>query len=205
MRIKPRYLVLFSALFILFTIIGTLSHELGHYIMARILGYEAIIHYGSTSYDLPDTGVSRSGFPYMHQLLITCAGPIQTMVTGIFGLMTLRFRESITLRKFYLYDWIAVFMSLFWLRELFNLSHTGYQLLQGSLGTDDEIRIAQMLGLPPLSLTSVLGFLALGIALFVVFKIVPEDMRLTFILSGLIGGLLAFELWMHRLGPLLLP
>ena len=34
--------------FIIFTIIGTVSHELGHYTVAKILGHEASINYAHT-------------------------------------------------------------------------------------------------------------------------------------------------------------
>ena len=41
--------------FIAFTIIGTVSHEWGHYVVARCLGYEAGINYKSTYFFLNDT------------------------------------------------------------------------------------------------------------------------------------------------------
>lgn len=37
--------------FIGFTIIGTLLHETGHYLVARYYGFEASVHYGHTSFD----------------------------------------------------------------------------------------------------------------------------------------------------------
>ena len=43
--------ILFSSLFILFTIIGTISHEYGHIIVAKFLGYGTELHYGSMNYD----------------------------------------------------------------------------------------------------------------------------------------------------------
>lgn len=36
--------------FIVFTVIGTLSHEMGHIAIARILGYKTTLHYGSMNY-----------------------------------------------------------------------------------------------------------------------------------------------------------
>ncbi len=205
MRIKPRYLVIFSLLFVAFTIIGTLSHELGHYTMARLLGYDAVLHYGSTSYALTDTGNNTVSDDLAKQLFITSAGPLQTIITGLVGLMILYLRRTRNRQRFDWFDWFAGFMSLFWLREVFNLSISAYQLTQGYLAGGDEIRIAQFLGLPSLSLAVILGLIGLSVAIFVVFRKVPRDMRPTFILSGFIGGLLGFELWMHHLGPALLP
>lgn len=36
--------------FIGFTIVGTLSHEFGHYCVGRFLGYQPTLHYGFTSW-----------------------------------------------------------------------------------------------------------------------------------------------------------
>lgn len=43
--------VLIILCFILFTIIGTLSHELGHIVPAKILGYQTTLHYGSMEWE----------------------------------------------------------------------------------------------------------------------------------------------------------
>ena len=36
--------------FIAFTVIGTVSHEFGHFMVGRWLGYETTLHYGYTSF-----------------------------------------------------------------------------------------------------------------------------------------------------------
>ena len=48
--INIKYLFVFSILFILFTVIGTVSHEYGHMAVAKYLGYETVLHYGSVNY-----------------------------------------------------------------------------------------------------------------------------------------------------------
>ena len=45
---KFAFIIYFS--FILFTIIGTLSHEFGHFIVGRYLGYQSTIHYSFTKW-----------------------------------------------------------------------------------------------------------------------------------------------------------
>ena len=45
--IDIKHLIYFSLGFVLFTIIGTVSHEYGHIIVAKSLGYETTLHYGS--------------------------------------------------------------------------------------------------------------------------------------------------------------
>ncbi len=212
---KARSILGFSGLFILFTVIGTLSHELGHYTAALFLGHPATLHYGSTSYDLQ---IDSTSYPTQkcdtpprlspiarQALTITAAGPIQTLITGLLGLTLLYRRRSRCRPRFEWLDWLGVFMSLFWLRKIFNLSLSGYQLTQGFLTSDDEIKIAQILGLPELSISIPLGIIGLAIALYVVYKIVPPVRRNSFIIGGLLGGSLGFYLWFDLLGPVLLP
>ena len=47
---KTKFAVIIYFSFILFTVIGTLSHEFGHFIVGRYLGSKTSIHYGSTSW-----------------------------------------------------------------------------------------------------------------------------------------------------------
>jgi len=42
------FFIRYTFLFFLFTIIGTLSHEMGHWLVARCLGYDARVHFAST-------------------------------------------------------------------------------------------------------------------------------------------------------------
>ncbi len=47
----PKFSVVIITAFILFTIIGTLSHELGHAAVAEYLGYDSKMSYGSMTYN----------------------------------------------------------------------------------------------------------------------------------------------------------
>ena len=51
LKFQPYYLFLFTVGFMLFTVIGTVSHEYGHIIVAKYFGYETTLHYGSASWD----------------------------------------------------------------------------------------------------------------------------------------------------------
>ena len=53
MKLKPKhkYFLFIVLSFILFTIIGTITHELGHWTAAKIMGYDATINYRSANYD----------------------------------------------------------------------------------------------------------------------------------------------------------
>jgi hypothetical protein len=143
--------VLLTIGFFLFTIIGTVSHESGHYLAARCFGYQAKIHYGSTSVEwyspqeleflksvfqkYPTQIKLDQPFPERERYLkirnsyqktgywITAGGPVQTMVTGTIGLIFL-----VLLRKKYFSSerlsfglWFVIFITLFWLRQTANL------------------------------------------------------------------------------------
>jgi hypothetical protein len=49
-EILPKFFFIIFLAFILFTIIGTLSHELGHIAVAKYFGYETTLDYGSMAY-----------------------------------------------------------------------------------------------------------------------------------------------------------
>ena len=147
--------------FILFTVIGTISHEYGHIIVAKSFGYETTLHYGSMNYlpkgyledkdviavrDLTKdyVDIEYDSWPkdikekteeynnilqkrYWNKksnsgLLVTVGGPLQTTLTGTIGLLILLWRrKSIYKNGLKVLDWLAIFLSLFWLREIFNL------------------------------------------------------------------------------------
>jgi len=144
-----RLFVLLAIGFIAFTVIGTVSHESGHYLMAKCFGYEAKIHYASTGIrdnqkdwlffksvwqKYPSQIRSNQPFPEKERFekiraehkragfWLTAGGPLQTMLTGTIGLIIL-----ILLRKRYFSAerlsfglWLLIFITLFWLRQTAN-------------------------------------------------------------------------------------
>ena len=75
--------IFFTFLFILFTIIGTLSHEWGHILFAKALGYQTELHFAHME-------VIEEVRVEFHSFLIFAGGPIQTMLTGTIGYILLR-------------------------------------------------------------------------------------------------------------------
>ncbi len=195
-----------SLAFILCTIIGTVSHEFGHYIVAELMGYDATIHYGSTSVS---NTVDYRQVSSLSPIWITIGGPVQTMLTGTFGLLILWLsRRSFNQTSDLSYtQWFFIFLSLFWLRFPANLATwiLGY-LRSGRLGLrGDEIGIARYFKLPDWSivvLTAIIGFLILTI---IIFRIIPKHQRFTFIISGLVGGIAGYVLWLYLIGKYILP
>ncbi|WP_239004365.1 hypothetical protein [Lacinutrix sp. WUR7] len=232
----------------MFAVIGTISHEYGHIIVAKSFGYETTLHYGSMNY-LPKgylededviavrdftkdyANIEYDSWPnsikekveeynnvlqkrYWSEksnsgLLVTVGGPLQTTLTGTIGLLILIWRrKSIYKNGLKALDWIAIFLSLFWLREIFNLiTSIGGELISpnGTWFGGDELHISQSLNLWSGTMPLILATIGTVIAIYVVFRIIPKKIRLTFILSGFIGGIAGFILWMNIIGPKILP
>ena len=226
-----KYFLWFTITFMIFTVIGTVSHEYGHIIVAKSLGYKTTLHYGSmgssiskeykllSEYHKKNKKSILSKNPSKEKTIfksrlkelerkkfwITLGGPFQTMLTGMLGLLILYFRKEKTTFSFI--DWLAVFLSLFWLREVFNLA-TGIidgLFLNGTFFGGDEYGISKYLDLPIGTVSIILGVFGFVISLFVVFIKIPKKHQLTFIISGFVGGLSGFYLWYHIFGPKLLP
>ena len=141
-EIQPYYLLFFTIAFIIFTIIGTLTHEYGHILVAKYFGCDTALSYGSMTYN---GGGRYSDYKKIYKeneyeikndlhfseenkflrvrrklrierILITIGGPSQTILTGLFGLFLLYIRrKSIKTVGLRFVDWLSVFLSLFWL------------------------------------------------------------------------------------------
>lgn len=235
LSINYKALIILSLTFIAFTVIGTLSHEAGHIAVAKLLGYQTELHYGSMNYYGGKTFNTMSeiyreyaielekGTDFKRKteleqaqrnyqkdtLLITIGGPLQTILTGTIGLLFLLWRRKhIALYGLGRLDWLAIFLSLFWLREAFNLTMSiVFEILapNGSWFGGDELRISSMLNFWPGTFSIILGIIGTFVSFYILFSVIPARMRLTFICSGLLGGISGFILWLHLLGPVVLP
>ena len=233
-KLQTKLLFYLVLAFMLATVVGTVSHELGHYTAARLLGYEAHINYRST---LPDYSPDYdqimdirkkyskeikegSDYPdkklfsalntkiFKADFLIRLAGPLQTVLTGSIGLFVLLFYR----KRFFNGDnvtstaWCFVFLSLFWLREPANFCMAIIRtLLSGSpTGNGDEIMLTYYLDWPLWSILSPLAVIGVGV-LGLVLYLLPKQTRITFMLSGLLGGTLGFGLWFFVVGKMVMP
>ena len=233
--IDIRNLLIFSLTFVIFTIIGTISHEYGHIIVAESLGYETTLRYGSMSYkdseandklfkifdknritiennldfDQKTEYENLSNKLKSERFLVTLGGPLQTIITGTIGLIFIFFRRKrIDQNGLRIIDWLAVFLSLFWLREVFNVVISiGNELISpnGTYFAGDEKNISEFLNVWNGTVSIILAIIGLAISLYIIFSIIPKNIRITFILSGFIGGIVGFILWFDYLGPVLLP
>ena len=206
-KIDFRLLLWLIFAFIIATIVGTVSHEYGHYLTFQLAGVDAKVHYASTSLIIPDDFdgiISRKD-----AFLMTLGGPLQTIFTGSIGLFLLYFyrKKIILLEKLNMIHWFYIFLTLFWLRQTANfvLWTTKYLTHRYLSQQMDEVKLALHLGIPEWSIifpTAILGFV---ITIYVIFGYIPIKQRFTFIVSGLIGGVLGFYLWLVLFGKIIMP
>jgi hypothetical protein len=184
--------------FIISTIIGTLSHEYGHYLVAIWLGYDAEINYAFTFWREHQGAAAAT-----HEFYIALGGPVMTMLTGSLGLLFLFiFRKKFyEVEKLSFLQWLTVFISQFWLRQPANFLINVLKPFQSG----DEFKIAGYMGLPLWSVSLATALMGLSVFTYVVFRFIPLKQRFTFIVSGLIGGVLGYALWMNVAGPALMP
>ena len=228
------FLFLFLS-FILFTVFGTLTHECGHYFAGKLVGISSTVHYSYTDLeefprypeadeiyikykeqieakqDFPlkqrfETLVKDSDEKYFY---FTIGGPLQTMLTGTIGLLLMIFyrKSFFTTNTLNVRQWLLVFISLFWLRELANcVVMIALVLLTNKRSfNSDEVKMAQYFGWPFESVTIITAIMAFIIGLIVTFKFVPTAQRKTFIAAGFAGGIAGYILWLYILGPIILP
>jgi FtsH-binding integral membrane protein len=220
--------------FILMTVVGTLTHEFGHYSVSKILGYEASINYQSSSHwdddlneYLKDTYEKYSNeiksdidFPEKEKyqkviqkyqsdnFWIVLGGPLETILTGSIGFMLfLVFRKRfITSDNVHFIGWTLMFISLFWLRQVANLFMAVMSLLLKGEPSQrgDEMRLANHLDINIWTIQLVTGLLGLSI-LAIVLRFLPKTLIMTFLISGLIGGILGYYLWLIKFGQYIMP
>ncbi len=221
--------------FILFTAVGTVTHELGHYSFAKLLGHDASINYAYTQWDDKERSnyldsvearysneISNGiNYPQKQQyetmlakekhdgFIIALGGPLQTMLTGTIGFLILYWnrKKYLTSAQLNFTQWLIIFISLFWLREAFNFMQgiLKYMLTGHFPDSNDEARLATSLNMHELSFSLPAAIIGTTILAIVIFKYIPINQRLTFMISGFIGGLLGFYLWLLKFGPILMP
>jgi hypothetical protein len=206
MSINVRLFIWLFFAFIIVTVIGTLTHECGHYLVAKSLGYDATLHYGSTNWQPanPNEEVNLDV-----GIWILVGGPLETMLTGTIGLVLLfYFRKSfVNATKLSLQQWLLIFISLFWLRQTANLAAwIGHYFIGGNISyNNDEIRYSEYLQLPRLTISILSAIIGVVVLTIIIIKFVPAKHRLTFITSGLAGGISGYVVWLILFGKYLMP
>jgi hypothetical protein len=221
--------------FIAFAIIGTQTHEFGHYGAAKYLGLKPTLHYQSVDYEPSDNYIeldkiydfyqkdieAERDFPAKkrydeimkmetkNDFIHRAAGPIQTILTGTIGfILLLIYRKYFfATKKLNILQWLLIFFSLFWLRQVLNFGMAFFTMLITGRKEfyGDEFVLALHLGLPNFTIQIITAFIGLTISCIVVFKFVPLAQRKIFIAAGFVGGISGYILWMYVFGPWLMP
>jgi hypothetical protein len=212
------YRLLFA--FLCLTMAGTLWHELGHFIAAKYYGFHPQLSFNHTHWEYDKqfygktTSQSYSSFNESEAIknqeqssFISLGGPIMTMGLGTIGfigvLVSKHNKKQPALTGM---GWLFVFFSLFWMRQLFNACRHFLALaISEEMTPSDEEQIAVALKLAPYSISLLTALAGLSILGKLIFSLIPLQSRYTFVMAGIIGGPAGYLLWMHFLGPLLLP
>lgn len=220
----------FSICFLFLTIFGTLHHELGHIITAKILKYDTVLHYSSMEWNndfkekvmefyLKNQSIieERKSFPNSHQYyknldkiehdeyLIVLGGVFFTVITASSSFFLLALHKK-NLKK--IPFWSLVFLSMFWSRQIFNLLKGVLQFFfkkSNPFFWGDEQKLSAYLNLYNGTFSMLLGLLGIIIVAFILFKIIPSKDRFSFTIAAFTGSLMGYVLWMFVVGPLILP
>jgi len=146
-------------------------------------------------------------YPIPHGPWIILGGPAQTLLMSFLGLFILFYRKSKEKEYFVLLDWVAVFFSLFALREIFNFVTVlfGTMLHGDAPNNNDEFKLSRYLDLNQWTIPTIAMIIGAVICLYVVFRVIPLKYRFTFLIAGFVGGILGFFIWLRWLGPVILP
>lgn len=234
LSVNPRLFALLSLGFVLATIVGTVTHEMGHYVMMKRYGFNPTIHYASASYGYNPEYEKFSNFYEVHKekiqstqdspekeyfqnkirernrqfFIITLGGPVQTMLTGTVGILLLwLYRKKLYSNgKLKPLAWLAVFLAFFWSRQVFNFLMSIPDIFkERRYYRSDEPKISLYLDLPHWAFGMATAVIGAILLIWVVFYVIPKKQRLSFLCAGLVGSALGWFLWMDVLGPVVLP
>ena len=192
---------LYLGIFFIVVIIGTLAHELGHYIVAVIYGVPAQISYGHTHYFGSLTADQRFWF--------LMGGPISTWLVSTMGVIVIlcKYRHMHNEKDLHIGigQSISTVATSFSLRFIFN---TGLYFINRSLldipSVTDETLIAGYLGINPDFL--MYGSALVGLIFIVIaFYYLPHFQRYIIFIDTIIGGILGYFFWFYWIGPIILP
>lgn|GEM_PF-7032636 len=177
--------------------IGTITHELGHFLCALFYRTNVVLHFDYVTFE--KNGVEAIND--FSELLIWLAGPVVTLFIGLIGLIFLQSQKA-------RYLWLGIFLTLFFSRFLFNLlAHLSF-FLSGRIDRPyggDEYYISNYLNLPSGALSLLLGIIGFAACFYTCWFKVPRKLLPKFIISALVGIPIGYLIWFVWLGPFLLP
>jgi len=202
-KIDFKLLVFLIIGFFVFTVLGILSHEMGHYLCSKLLNIPSILHYNSTEI-LNYKAINSSAL-----IWIAASGPMLSIFIGTIGLISLFSLNKKALMATHLSSkqFFFIFLTFFWSRPVFNLVKTTLlKLIEGVEELNmDEIYIALYFNLPMYTFLFPLAVIGLIILSFVFIKFIPNQQKLIFLCAGIMGSALGLIIWLNVAGPKLFP
>ncbi|MFX0038661.1 MAG: hypothetical protein ACFFCY_12580 [Promethearchaeota archaeon] len=199
---RLKWFFMYMGIFFIVVIIGTLIHELGHYIVAVIYGVPAQICYAYTYYFGPLTSDQRFTF--------LMGGPISSWLVSIIGIIFILFKyrnmhneqeESIGVGQI-----ISIVATSFSIRFVFNALwyFVNTSILSMPSGADEVIIARDYWEINPDILiygSAVIALIFIVVALYYI----PRFQRYVILIGGIIGGILGYLFWNYWVGPIILP
>jgi hypothetical protein len=186
------------------TIIGTLTHELSHFYVAKYLNIPVKLHFNRVSfnekYNLFDIN-DKNTIQYFY---VRLAGPIQTIIFGLLGFVGLYLKRY---KKFNYINWFFTFLSFFLLREVLVMGvyFYDYFFVNKFLVIGDEAFISYFLSLPFYTINLIAGFISIIIILYVLKYIIPKSYLLNLLFGLFVGSIMGYIIWFNLIGKLILP
>lgn len=195
------FLLKIIPIFTIVPFIGTILHELGHYLVAILNGYEAQIHFNyTTSTIIP----ANEPIIYFYYIL---GGPLSTWVQCILPFLLLIFFFNKKRDKKIIKE---DFFDKYFILCLFFISMGGRFIFNAIIyiftrsKTIDEYKMADFLMIYPETFLILFAGISLIIFIISILKI-PKDLRINTVIGALIGSGLGYYLWNYIFGPLILP
>lgn len=196
--------IIIFMMFVSFTGIGTFLHECGHYIAMYFYGLKPILRYWCTDSGVVLTAAQAAEFSRLDAFIISFSGPLVNMIIGTMGFIFLLKRSSVLTDVKII---ASAGITFFWSRQVvIGLCHLIYPIILTNYREySDECNLSVLTGAPKMLFPLVLGIIGAFICSYTVFILMPGQLRLRFIIFGILGSACGAFIWFKLLGPVLLP
>lgn len=172
-----------------------LLHECGHLVGGLALGLRPRLHYADVSAHV------EKALPPRVDAIFAASGPAVQLVLGAVGACWLYGRRR--RRRAEMATWLDWFATCLVLNGGRGLA-SGISATISGTNLKDEMSLAMALGIAPWLVFAVLGLIGLGLFVFMI-RLHPPGSRLAPFVCLFVGCTLGVNLWLHVLGPRLLP
>lgn len=200
-------------IFFIAAIVGTLAHECGHAIVGEMVGFNTSVHYQYTNcenclekFNAASNSVLMDEFE-RNRVLFTWGGPLQTILTGmagIVGLLMIRAKQQIDAynKKHLLLLTLSFFISRNVFNEVFYFSK--YLFMHQLSRRCDECKLLSYYNINPLIGHLIILIVASAVLWWITFVLLKKH-RIQFILWGGLGSLTGGLLWLYVIGEYVMP